>query len=213
MVAESRKQITTLQEKQCRLHTNNLGRKVLDAQMAELARIGQRAGQYKYSPDQARVPAGSSDGGQWTSGGGGGGGSGDDGEDGDTSYQGEPDEPLDSVYPIEELIGGLGVGGALAAARRNALGARAALFGESTGATAESRVSNAARAIEEYLGGKPSSRLSRSGETTMISGNGKRIRFNTADSHGYEPHFHIEYEIEPNDWKDISKHMYFFNGK
>lgn len=117
MEAESRKQIAALCEKRSRLHPNDPGREVLDAQMAELAWIGQRAGQHKYSPDQPRVPAGSADGGQWTSGGGGGGGSGEDGEDEDTSYQGEPDEPLDSVYPIETILAFLPSGGIFSAWR------------------------------------------------------------------------------------------------
>ncbi len=56
---------------------------------------------------QPRVPAGQSDGGQWTSGSGGGGGDGDsdNGDDGDGD-QGEEinDPPIEPVYPVETAL-------------------------------------------------------------------------------------------------------------
>lgn len=62
-----------------------------------------------YNPDQPRVPAGSSDGGQWTGSGGGG-----SAENFKPVYDGDPDEPIEPVYPIEEgigfLVGGTGFG-------------------------------------------------------------------------------------------------------
>ncbi len=72
----------------------------------------------KYDPNQPRVPAGSSDGGQWTAVGTGGGGSAATGAGAGGSlqpvYDGEPDEPIEAVYPIEEgvglLVGGPGAG-------------------------------------------------------------------------------------------------------
>jgi len=62
---------------------------------------------HKYNPDQARVPAGNPDGGQWTS----------DGGVSSTVYQGEPDLPIDESYGTDALIGALGAG-ALAAGGR-----------------------------------------------------------------------------------------------
>jgi HK97 family phage portal protein len=59
----------------------------------------------KYSPDQPRVPAGNSDGGQWTSGGGGEGGSGE--EEGDRELLPENAKPVASSIDITEILTGI----------------------------------------------------------------------------------------------------------
>ncbi len=71
----------------------------------------------KYSPSQPRVPAGSSAGGQWTSGGGGGSAS-LSGTDTDTRTEREkyPDA-IEPVYPLETLIIGFYTGPILSAIR------------------------------------------------------------------------------------------------
>ncbi len=93
----------------------------------------------KYDPNQPRVPAGSSDGGQWTAVGSSGGGSGSTGAETGTGrsfkpvYDGEPDEPIEAVYPIEDTIGLLFGGQALGSARSVLGSQRARLTTQLTG--------------------------------------------------------------------------------
>lgn len=72
----------------------------------------------KYSPDQPRVPAGSSAGGQWTSGGGGGESTRLSATDTDTRTEREkyPDA-IEPVYPLETLIIGIYTGPIISAIR------------------------------------------------------------------------------------------------
>ena len=46
-----------------------------------------------------------------------------------------------------------------------------------------------------------------------MMGDGKKIRFDVLNSHGYDLHFHIEQEVPvgSGDWVDAGEqHMYFF---
>ena len=64
----------------------------------------------KYDPNQRRAPAGSSNGGQWVSDGGGSGGHSGSSDSSisygyrEPDYHGDPDLPIEPVYPIEEAI-------------------------------------------------------------------------------------------------------------
>ncbi|MEJ0063271.1 MAG: hypothetical protein WDO70_08730 [Alphaproteobacteria bacterium] len=154
-------------------------------------------------PSQPRAPQGGPDGGQWTGGGGGSGGVGHIPDDID-------DPPLESVYPIEYLAVGLASAGAA--------GARAAVelllgIGRSVGSSL--RIRRAAKAIEDYLGGKPDRVFQNPADDLVIMRGDKKIRFdiNNYSPHD-EPHFHVQKGVQNGnkiDWDPAGdKHWYPF---
>ena len=138
-----------------------------------------------------------------------------DGNGGNASaYQGEPDEPIDPVYPIEDILMGLTGGEALAALK--GLGEGAALGEEAAGAVGDAvgdNVSTAMQSVEDYLGGEPDVFYNNDGDMIAM-GDGKKIRFDINDPHADDPHFHIEREPDDGNgrWPSVDQHRYYFNG-
>ena len=166
----------------------------------------------KYDPDQLRVPAGRPGGGRWTDGG--------DWFDpahppGYVDFLAPDDKPLEQVY-IVEAMALLAVWEAVAAARIVAgLAAPVLVRVAST-----RRINQAAKAIEEYLGGKPDKVFRNPAEDLVIMRGDKKIRFDINNhSHHDEPHYHIEKGVHNGrrtDWVDAdsSQHGYpFMEGK
>lgn len=148
----------------------------------------------KYDPNQPRVPAGRPDGGQWT-------------RIGAPSIDEIDDPPLEPVYPIETLIfglAGLSARGAMAAARLAA--------GLSNRWASNRRIARAARAIEDYLGGRPKKVFRNRSDDLIIMHDDKKIRFDLNNTSGDKPHFHIE--AKPNrrgKWPNRGNdHRYYF---
>ncbi|MER2519741.1 MAG: phage portal protein [Bdellovibrionales bacterium] len=161
-----------------------------------------RASSRKYNPDQPRVPAGDSDGGQWTSGGG---GSGSDG--GSEEDYGIHDPPINPVYPVEVLLTSLAsltAGGVSAVART--------LLGSLAREAVDDKIGNAAQAIEDFFGGKPDRTFRNdAGDLIMMKGD-KKIRFdiNNYSPHD-EPHFHIQELNSEGKWVSSGdRHWYPF---
>lgn len=162
----------------------------------------------KYNPNwqsQPRVPSGDSDGGQWTSGGGGGASPSSPFIDVDID-----DPPLESVYPVEALIGGLG-----ALSARSILAAIRIVSGFTRAIYSNIKIQQAAKAIEAFFGGAPDIKINPAQDIVLMK-NGKKIRFDVKNPHGEEPHFHIE--TKPisgrGKWPDSGNHhRYTFKGK
>ena len=75
------------------------------------------------------------------------------------------------------------------------------------------RIRSAAKAIEEYLGGRPDKVIRNSNGDFVIMRGDKKIRFDIFNpGRKKPPHFHIERKPSgPNsDWEDVGQHYYPF---
>ena len=71
------------------------------------------------------------------------------------------------------------------------------------------KIKKAADSVEEYFGGAPDTFPNKHGDIIMMKDD-KKIRFDVNNPHGYDPHFHIEKEVD-GDWFDAGKqHHYYF---
>ena len=72
------------------------------------------------------------------------------------------------------------------------------------------KIDNAAKAIEDFLGGQGKIIKNADGDTILMHGD-KKIRFDIKDPHGDKPHFHLEQQTPSGKWKDAGpKHRYYF---
>lgn len=158
----------------------------------------------KYNPDQPRAPAGSPNGGQWVG----------DGGIGSGGVVPRPrtideinDPPLIPVYPVEFVLQGLTVRSAASLVR--------AMIGLGRNLLVDEKLLRAQKSIEEYLGGKPDKAIrNRAGDILIMRGN-KKIRFDINNTHGDEPHFHIETApARRGKWPNSGEsHRYYFKAK
>jgi len=142
----------------------------------------------KYNPNwqnQPRVPAGNPNGGQWT--------------DGNNPLINDP--PLEPVYPVEALIGGI-----------TALSARGAIFavriamGISRGIYSSRKIRKAAKEIEKFFGGKPDRIFRNPSNDIIIMKGNKKIRFDINNPHPHKnPHFHILKKRPNGKWISTGK--------
>jgi len=162
---------------------------------------------HKYRADQPRVPAGSSTGGQWTSGGGNDSGifvpqrpeptpgtpivnppskpdngspimnfdDGGEGDNGNPIYQGEPDSPIEPVYPLENLLG-LWAGGEIFGALDIFGGGAAGVAEGGIDAGAEIGGEGTATSLEEQLGLQRPEGIPEDWEVTMAN-DGKGVKY------------------------------------
>lgn len=111
----------------------------------------------------------------------------------------ELDPPLQPVYLFESLAGLGALGRALLpyATRQIAAVVSGAL--EARRSTA--RIQRAAKAIEEFLGGKPEILdYNKHGDLFMVRGN-KKVRFDIKNTHPHpEPHFHLQRRTASGNW-------------
>jgi len=108
---------------------------------------------------------------------------------------------------------------------RAAYGAARSLAGESIStieadASSQAAIRNAARSIEEFLGGKGLAKSNKAGDIVILRGN-KKIRFDIKNpgrklknqNQMDQPHFHLQ-ELKPNGkWKNLVKHRLYFRGR
>ena len=174
-----------------------------------LAATGSLAAVWKHDSNQPRVPAGHHGGGRWTDG-------------GDWFDPLRPpgyvdlapnDKPLGQVYVVEAVA--LLVAWEAVAAARIVAGLAAPLVARVARAR---RINQAAKALEQYLGGKPKPkdvRRNPAGDLFIIKGD-KKIRFDINNSGKGNPHFHIEKGVRNGrkmDWSDAGDlHRYPFKG-
>lgn len=72
------------------------------------------------------------------------------------------------------------------------------------------KIDNAAKAIEEFLGGKGKVITNADGDMVLMRGD-KKIRFDIKGSHGDKPHFHLEKKNPKGKWTDAGpEHRYYF---
>ena len=106
-----------------------------------------------------------------------------------------------AAYGAAYGFGPIGGGAAAEAAAAGAEGASNSEPGD---------VSGAADAIEEFLGGPGEVKRNKAGDPVIIKDD-RKVRFDSNNPHGDEPHFHLERK-EPNGrWRDAGpKHRYYF---
>jgi len=164
----------------------------------------------KFNPDQPRVPAGSSDGGQRTSGGGG---------EGDSN--GIDDPGIIPVYPLEMLIGAVagGLASLVAEEASFAVNALTILDADSIVGEIGGNLGQLVQDITDFFGGTP--QYGRNGDGDLwMENDGKKIRFDINDPGSKwdgspdDPHFHIEFEVKngrESDWIDATpEHRIYF---
>ncbi len=184
----------------------------------------------KYDPGQPRVPAGNSEGGQWTDGG----------------YSSSqiirdalknpelqeqlpgarhmfPDDHIDPADDILFLAGG-------AATSLAKLGVRAAygvaqnIMGENISAivsdtASQATIQKAAESVERFLGGKIDKVINKNGNYVFLRGR-KKVKFDITPSRG-QPHYQLEILTKGKygkpEWNDAmpgkGNHQFFFKGK
>lgn len=72
------------------------------------------------------------------------------------------------------------------------------------------KIDNAAKAVEDFLGGQGKIIKNADGDTILMRGD-KKIRFDIKDPHGDKPHFHLEQQTPSGKWKDAGpEHRYYF---
>jgi hypothetical protein len=77
-------------------------------------------------------------------------------------------------------------------------------------ANGATKIDNAAKAIEDFLGGEGKIIKNADGDTILMRGD-KKIRFDINDPHGDNPHFHLEQQTPSGKWKDAGPdHRYYF---
>jgi hypothetical protein len=177
----------------------------------------------KYDPSQPRVPAGNSEGGQWTDGGRGTGSASRDRDDGarPSNINDMLPDVTDPNYSnaIESVPLGASVAVAFVALKAGeAFIAGRIAAGLASAVGASTRISRAVKSIEEYLGGQPDRTFpNKAGDMVLMRGN-KKIRFDINNPHpDKEPHFQIEELVQKNGkarWMDAGpEHRYYFRGK
>ena len=150
-----------------------------------------------YHPDEPR-----DDRGRWTSGG-----------DSTAQNDQENDHPdaIESAYPIEEALAFFSGGEALSLIRglKTAWEGGSLAFDGMTSATESSKLSQAAKSIEEFLGGNGKIKV-KNGNYVLMRGD-KKVRFDFTPRND-NPHFHIEEEIPgTNNWRDVgNQHRFYF---
>ncbi len=83
-------------------------------------------------------------------------------------------------------------------------------FKAAKGAT---KIEDAAKAVEEFLGGQGKIIRNADGDAILMNGD-KKIRFDINDPHGDKPHFHLENQTPSGRWKDAgSAHRYYFKDE
>jgi len=81
------------------------------------------------------------------------------------------------------------------------------------GAKGANRIEDAAKAIEDYLGGTGKVIRNADGDAILLRGD-KKIRFDIIDPHGDAPHFHLEQQTPNGTWTDAGgQHRYYFNNQ
>jgi hypothetical protein len=175
------------------------------SRLSEMMRVVQV--ELRYSPDQPRVPAGSPQGGQWTS-----------GESDPNSHSPGDDGAVERIYPLEYLVGGV-VGSLGRLSLRSIRGLNNHLSGEALEDVAVSKldqqaIEKAAKMMEDYLGGKPRIITDEYGDTVYMSGD-RKIRFDINNPGNYDPHFQIEQRVPSarptEEWIDATgQHHYYF---
>ena len=158
----------------------------------------------KFDPSQPRVPAGHPDGGQWT----------DDPRWGDSvrmeavedttpniqpePYDGDPDLPIEPVYPLENILVAFSGLQALNALRSMAAAKIAAH-------QSNKRVREAQEAVEDYLGGPGTYKPSNAGDMIVQRGN-KQVRFDIKGKQPHnKPHFHLLKQRPNGKWRPAEK--------
>ncbi|MGB4101359.1 MAG: hypothetical protein WBK91_05585, partial [Alphaproteobacteria bacterium] len=152
---------------------------------------------------QPRVPRGSPEGGRWTD---------DDrwfdpaNPPGVFGLAPIDDKPLEQVYVVE-AVALLAVWQVVAAVRIVA-GLVAPLRARVASAR---RINQAAKAIEQYLGGKPERAFPNdAGDMVLMKGD-KKIRFDIKNPGNDKPHFHAQKRSPSNKWVDAGgKHRHYF---
>ena len=170
-----------------------------------LAATESLAAVWKYDPNQPRVPAGNPAGGQWFN---------PAHPPGYVDFFDPDNKPLGQVYVVE-AVSGLVAWEAVTVARIVA-GLATPLV---TRVASARRINQAAKAIENYFGGKPDRVFPNdAGDVVLMKGD-KKIRFdiNNHSPHD-EPHFHIERAVPEAtgrsvDWIPVNKkhHYYIFS--
>jgi hypothetical protein len=148
---------------------------------------------FKYRDSQPRVPAGSPEGGQWT--------------DGNNGAEVPDEEGLGHPISPFDLAAGL-----VAITAFEAMEAATLLVGLARGLATTYRIRRAAKAIEDYLGGKPDRAFPNPAGDIVIMRGDKKIRFDINNYHPHhEPHFHIQRLTKNGNWKPAGRqHIYPF---
>ncbi len=80
----------------------------------------------------------------------------------------------------------------------------------SNAAKGTTKIDNAAKAVEDFLGGEGKIIKNADGDTILMRGD-KKVRFDIKDPHGDKPHFHLEQQTPNGKWKDAGPdHRYYF---
>jgi len=88
-----------------------------------------------------------------------------------------------------------------------------AKIGRTLAAKSATKVDNAAKAVEDFLGGEGKIIKNADGDAILMKGD-KKIRFDVNDPHGDAPHFHLEQQTPSGKWKDAGpEHRYYFEEK
>jgi hypothetical protein len=121
-------------------------------------------------------------------------------------------ELADAVNALLSLFRGDYIGATFSSAAMLPVGGQAATAAKlgRQAAKGTTKIDDAAKAVEDFLGGQGKIIKNADGDTILMRGD-KKIRFDIKDPHGDKPHFQLELQTPSGKWKDAGPdHRYYF---